>query len=98
MTERLYLDHPYQDEFTAEVVASASGWCALSRTTFYLGGGGQPPDRGESRWPEPRCRCQECARRTDAYGTRWGAISPPARRRRAPWTGRTGTPSCAIMA
>jgi misacylated tRNA(Ala) deacylase len=29
------------------VVASADGWCALSRTAFFPGGGGQPPDRGQ---------------------------------------------------
>jgi misacylated tRNA(Ala) deacylase len=28
------------------VLESAAGWCALSRTAFFPGGGGQPPDRG----------------------------------------------------
>jgi misacylated tRNA(Ala) deacylase len=43
---KLYLDDPYRRAFDAEVVASADGWCALTRTAFYPGGGGQPPDRG----------------------------------------------------
>jgi misacylated tRNA(Ala) deacylase len=43
---KLYLEDPYQRAFDAEVVASADGWCALSRTVFYPGGGGQPADRG----------------------------------------------------
>jgi misacylated tRNA(Ala) deacylase len=47
MPAKLYLDGPYVREFDAEVTASADGWCALSGTAFYPGGGGQPPDRGE---------------------------------------------------
>jgi misacylated tRNA(Ala) deacylase len=46
VTPRLYLEDPYLREFEAEVVESAGGWCALSRTLFYPGGGGQPHDRG----------------------------------------------------
>ncbi len=46
MTIRLYLEDAYLREFDAEVLASADGWCALSRSAFYPGGGGQPPDRG----------------------------------------------------
>ncbi len=47
MPVKLYLDDPYQRAFDAEVVAVADGgWCALSRTAFYPGGGGQPADRG----------------------------------------------------
>jgi misacylated tRNA(Ala) deacylase len=46
MTERLYLDDAYRRAFDAVVVGSAEGWCALSRTAFYPGGGGQPADRG----------------------------------------------------
>jgi len=45
-SSRLYLDQPYRHEFEAEVLASADGWCAPSRTLFYPGGGGQPADRG----------------------------------------------------
>ena len=47
MTVRLYLQDPYRREFDAQVVASADGWCALSQTAFYPGGGGQPSDRGQ---------------------------------------------------
>jgi misacylated tRNA(Ala) deacylase len=46
MTIRLYLEDAYQREFDAEVVASADGWSALSRTAFFPGGGGPPCDRG----------------------------------------------------
>ncbi len=46
MTVRLYLEDPYRREFDAEVLESADGWCRLSQTVFYPGGGGQPPDRG----------------------------------------------------
>lgn len=47
MTARLYLDDPYQREFDAEVLESSDGgWCTLSRTAFFPGGGGQPHDRG----------------------------------------------------
>lgn len=46
MTERLYLDDPYERAFDAEVLATEEDWCALSRTLFHPGGGGQLPDRG----------------------------------------------------
>jgi Ser-tRNA(Ala) deacylase AlaX len=45
-TTRLYWQDAYQAEFTASVLAAAEGWCALSATAFYPGGGGQPPDTG----------------------------------------------------
>jgi misacylated tRNA(Ala) deacylase len=44
---KLYLDDPYRREFEAEVLATADGWCTLSETAFYPGGGGQPCDRGQ---------------------------------------------------
>ncbi|HEY6105416.1 MAG TPA: alanyl-tRNA editing protein [Anaeromyxobacteraceae bacterium] len=47
MTVRLYLQDPYRREFDAQVLASSDGWCALSQTAFYPGGGGQPSDRGQ---------------------------------------------------
>jgi misacylated tRNA(Ala) deacylase len=47
MTAKLYLEDPYRREFEAEVLESSGGWCALSRTVFYPGGGGQPHDRGQ---------------------------------------------------
>ena len=46
MTPRLYLEDPYLREFDAEVVAVLEGACALTRTAFFPGGGGQPADRG----------------------------------------------------
>lgn len=46
LTEKLYLSDSYLREFTAEVVAVDAGRIILSRTAFYPGGGGQPPDRG----------------------------------------------------
>ena len=45
-TTRLYWEDAYRSEFTASVLATAEGWCALSATAFYPGGGGQPPDTG----------------------------------------------------
>jgi len=45
-TERLYLADSYLREFDATVIACADGWCALSRSAFHPGGGGQPPDEG----------------------------------------------------
>jgi misacylated tRNA(Ala) deacylase len=47
VTPELYLQDPYLRAFDAEVVSARDGWCALSRTAFYPGGGGQPPDRGQ---------------------------------------------------
>ena len=47
MPAKLYLEDPYLREFEAEVTASSDGWCALSQTAFYPGGGGQPADRGQ---------------------------------------------------
>jgi misacylated tRNA(Ala) deacylase len=47
MGDKLYLEDPYLRAFDAEVVACADGWCALTRTAFYPGGGGQWPDKGQ---------------------------------------------------
>lgn len=47
MTPRLYLEDPYRRAFDAVVERRADGWCTLSRTLFFPGGGGQPADRGE---------------------------------------------------
>lgn len=46
MSTKLYLDDPYLKSFDAEVTRAREGWCTLSRTGFYPGGGGQPADRG----------------------------------------------------
>lgn len=46
MTIRLHLGDPYLRAFDAVIVEAASGACALDRTAFHAGGGGQPHDRG----------------------------------------------------
>ncbi len=46
MTAKVYLEDAYRREIEAEVLESADGWCALSATVFFPGGGGQPHDRG----------------------------------------------------
>ncbi len=46
LTERLYWEDSYRTEFSASVLNAADGWCALSATAFYPGGGGQPHDTG----------------------------------------------------
>ena len=51
MTELLYLEDGYLREFDASVVAEGSHEIALDRTAFFPGGGGQPPDAGQLRWP-----------------------------------------------
>ena len=45
-TRRLYWEDAYRADFTATVLDVADGWCALSATAFYPGGGGQPADTG----------------------------------------------------
>ena len=46
MTELLFHDHSYLQEFDATVTAVAEAGVALNRTAFYTGGGGQPSDIG----------------------------------------------------
>jgi len=46
MTEELFLNDAYLREFEARVVKLAGREVILDRTTFYPGGGGQPPDKG----------------------------------------------------
>ena len=46
MTELLFHDHSYLQEFDATVTAVAERGVALDRTAFYIGGGGQPSDVG----------------------------------------------------
>jgi misacylated tRNA(Ala) deacylase len=46
MTELLYMDDSYLEEFEATVTAVQEGAVALDRTAFYPGGGGQPYDTG----------------------------------------------------
>ncbi len=72
MTDKLYLDDPYLREFEAEVLGSSDGWCTLSRTAFYPGGGGQPPDRGELRLRDGVA--QVSAVREDEAGRVWHCL------------------------
>src|SRR5918995_4609057 len=46
MTEELFLKDSYMKEFEARVVQLEGREVILDRTTFYPGGGGQPPDKG----------------------------------------------------
>ena len=46
MTEILYYEDSYLQEFDAEVTALTDKGVVLDRTAFYPGGGGQPPDTG----------------------------------------------------
>lgn len=72
MTAKLYLDDPYLRTFDAEVVASVDGWCALSRTAFYPGGGGQPADRGRLVAGGEAIAVEEV--REDAAGEVWHRV------------------------
>jgi len=46
MTEKLYLETPYETEFEAEVVAITENGVELSHSLFYPTSGGQPGDTG----------------------------------------------------
>ena len=46
MTDLLFHDHSYLQDFDATVTAIADAGVALDRTAFYIGGGGQPSDVG----------------------------------------------------
>ena len=46
MTDLLFHDHSYLQEFDATVTDVADSGVALDRTAFYIGGGGQPSDLG----------------------------------------------------
>ena len=47
MTEKLYHQDAYLQEFEAIVTQLAEGRVTLDRTAFYPGGGGQPSDQGK---------------------------------------------------
>jgi misacylated tRNA(Ala) deacylase len=47
MTEKLYHQDAYLQEFEAVVTQLSENRIALDRTAFYPGGGGQPSDRGK---------------------------------------------------
>jgi len=46
MTDLLFHNHSYLQEFEAVVTGVADSGVALDRTAFYIGGGGQPSDCG----------------------------------------------------
>lgn len=51
MTDRLFLQDPYERDAGAEVIAhTAEGGLVLDRTVFYPTGGGQPGDSGYLSW------------------------------------------------
>ena len=73
--DRLYLADSYLREFDATVIASAEGWCALSRSAFHPGGGGQPPDEGWLAW-EGETVVVSAVREDDA-GQLWHHVGRP---------------------
>ena len=77
--DRLYMTDAYIREFDATVVDSDHGWCVLSQTAFYPGGGGQPPDGGWLIWNDETLAVRGV--RDDAAGRVWHDIGrdlPPA--------------------
>jgi misacylated tRNA(Ala) deacylase len=46
VTEELFLEDSYLREFEARIAELSGREVILDRTTFYPGGGGQPPDKG----------------------------------------------------
>jgi misacylated tRNA(Ala) deacylase len=70
---RLYFDDPYCRTFDAAVVDSADGWCTLTRSAFYPGGGGQPADRGVLVVAGDR-RLEVGAVREDEHGALWHSV------------------------
>jgi misacylated tRNA(Ala) deacylase len=72
MSHKLYLESPYERTFASTVVASADGWCALDRTLFHPGGGGQPHDRGTLTIDG--VACDVSAVREDPDGTIWHCV------------------------
>ena len=54
------------------MLESADGWCALTRTVFFPGGGGQPPDRGQLRAGAETLTVTDV--REDGAGRLWHAV------------------------
>ncbi len=46
MTEKLFLENPYETDFTATVLAVKDRGIVLDKTLFYVASGGQPGDLG----------------------------------------------------
>src|SRR5256712_11654507 len=74
MTELLYLHDSYLREFDATVEAQSGQAVSLDRTSFYVGGGGQPADAGMLQWTGGECRVAEGRRAADGV---WHAVEGP---------------------
>ncbi len=76
MTELLYLHDSYLREFNAVVTAHASSAVALTRTAFFPGGGGQPPDWGSLRWDGGAARVSDVTKEAEPWHRVEGALPP----------------------
>ena len=79
MTDLLYLDDGYLREFSASVADQDGHAVVLTRTAFYTGGGGQPPDLGALRGSGGEARVIDMKREGDrAWHVLEGGAIPPA--------------------
>lgn len=69
---RRYLDCPYESHLTAVVREVRDGWCSLSATVFFPGGGGQPPDTGSLQTGERQIEVSSV--REDELGEIWHQV------------------------
>ncbi len=76
-TEQLYLMDSYRREFDAIITAHDAAAVALTRTAFFPGGGGQPPDRGWLRWTGGESSVGEMRRDGDRLWHRLEGSPPP---------------------
>ena len=77
MTELLYQTDGYLREFEAAVMASDGQAVALSRTSFYPGGGGQPHDTGTLAWESGSARVVQVRKQGDeVWYTLEGDVPP----------------------
>jgi misacylated tRNA(Ala) deacylase len=74
MTELMYLEDSYLREFDGSVVTHGNQAVGLDRTTFYPGGGGQPPDVGWLRWASGETRVVDMKREGDVT---WHILDGP---------------------
>jgi len=76
-TEQLYLEDSYLQEFDAIITAHDASAVALTRTAFFPGGGGQPPDRGWLRWSGGESSVGEMRRDEHRLWHRLEGFPPP---------------------